>query len=309
MLAAVVLPFLGLIASGVLLWGWGFGWVELALFGVMYVLTALGITVGYHRLFSHRSFEAHQAVECVFAVLGSMAVQGPLLMWVALHRRHHQHSDGDHDPHSPHGHGGGILGMLRGLWHAHLGWMFRPGPADLSHYVKDLRRNAALRWVSALFPLWVAVGLLVPALLGFLLTWSWAGAVLGFVWGGLVRVFFVHHVTWSVNSICHLWGQKPFATRDESRNNPVFGILAMGEGWHNNHHAFPTSARHGLRWWQMDVSYWTIRALEWLGLARAVKVPSRSAQAAMRMPPAAPAEWLPGAERRLRPKDLAFGER
>jgi stearoyl-CoA desaturase (delta-9 desaturase) len=270
---AIVLPFLGLVVSVVVLWGWGLSWVELMLCGGMYLLTGLGITVGYHRLFTHRSFETNRVVECVLAVLGSMAVQGPLLSWVALHRKHHQHSDEHEDPHSPHHQGPGFLGLVRGFWFAHVGWMLVARPVDLSHYVKDLGRSKVLRTVSALFPVWAAAGLLIPALLGWLLLGGWTGPLLGLVWGGLVRVFFVHHVTWSVNSVCHLWGQRPYPERDESRNNFLVGVLSLGEGWHNNHHAFPSSARHGLRWWQIDVSYWFICGLALLGLARNVKLP------------------------------------
>ena len=274
-LLAVVLPFLGLAAAFALLWGRGFGWVELGLLGGMYALTALGITVGFHRLFTHRAFEAGRAVQFTLAALGSMAVQGPLLRWVAFHRRHHQHSDGREDPHSPHHGGGGLRGLLRGLWHAHLGWLFRPDPPGLACYVRDLRRSRLVRATSALWPLWVAAGLLLPAAVGALLAGGWMGALRGLLWGGLVRIFLVHHVTWSVNSVCHLWGRQPFPGRDQSRNNFLFGVLAFGEGWHNNHHAFPTSARHGLRWWQVDVSYWVIRALALLGLAWKVRLPAR----------------------------------
>jgi len=240
----------------------------------MYVLTVLGITVGFHRLFTHRAFETNRTVQAIFAILGSMAVQGPLLQWVALHRRHHQHSDEPEDPHSPHHQGSGVWGVLHGLWHAHLGWMFAPKPPDLQKYVRDLSQSRLLRIVSKLFPLWVAVGLLVPAALGWLLIGSLSGAVTGFIWGGLVRILFVHHVTWSINSVCHVWGQQPFSSHDESRNNLFFGVFGLGEGWHNTHHAFPTSARHGLGWWQLDVSYWVIRALELTRLAWNVKIPS-----------------------------------
>jgi stearoyl-CoA desaturase (Delta-9 desaturase) len=278
-LLTVLLPLLALGVAAVLLWGWGFSWADLGLLLGMYVLTALGITVGFHRLFTHRSFETYGAVQFVFGVLGSMAVQGPLLKWVALHRRHHQHSDESGDPHSPHGHGRGLLGLLRGLWHAHLGWLFDPHPPDLDRYVKDLRQSRLLRLLSALFVVWVALGLLIPAALGGLLAGTWLGVWTGLVWGGLVRVFLVHHVTWSVNSVCHLWGFRPYRSQDESRNNFVFGVLALGEGWHNTHHAFPTSARHGLRWWQPDVSYYVIRALALLGLAWKVKLPSEEAEA------------------------------
>ena len=242
-------------------------------------LTGGGITVGFHRLFTHRSFETTAAIQFLLGVLGSMAVQGPLLRWVAYHRRHHQHSDSLHDPHSPHCHGRGVLGVIRGMWHAHVGWIFMPDPPGLAHYVRDLRQNRVLRTVSALFPLWATAGLLLPAVAGGLLWGNWIGAFLGFLWGGLVRIFFVHHVTWSVNSVCHLWGHQPYRGGDHSRNNFLFGILALGEGWHNNHHAFPTSARHGLRWWQPDLSYVVIRSLAMLRLAWNVKVPTKQALA------------------------------
>jgi stearoyl-CoA desaturase (delta-9 desaturase) len=240
---------------------------------------SLGITIGYHRLFTHRAFDAPRAVQAVFAVLGSMAVEGPLLKWVATHRRHHQHSDDEHDPHSPHGHGAGVL---RGIWHAHVGWIFLPDYPALSRYVPDLAADRVMRTLSRLFPLWVAVGLMIPALLGGLLTLSWTGALLGFIWGGLARIFLVHHLTWSINSVCHIWGTQPFRSHDHSRNNAIFGVLAMGEGWHNNHHAFPTSARHGLRWWEFDASYWVIRAMSLLGLASNVRVPALQTMAAKR---------------------------
>jgi stearoyl-CoA desaturase (Delta-9 desaturase) len=276
---AVVLPLLGVGSIAVFLWGWGFSWTDLGLLLGMYVLTALGITVGFHRLFVHRSFQTYPIIQFVLGVLGSMAVEGSLFHWVGLHRRHHQHSDRPGDPHSPHLHGEGIRGLLHGLWHAHLGWIFDPDPPDLDRYFKDLQQSRMLRTVSALFPVWLVLGLLLPGVLGGVITGTWAGVWTGLIWGGLVRVFLVHHVTWSVNSVCHLWGFQPYQSADESRNNYLFGVLAMGEGFHNTHHAFPTSARHGLRWWQPDVSYYVIRVLSWLGLAWDVKVPSKAAQA------------------------------
>ncbi len=281
-LLAVIVPFLGLVAAVVFLWGWGFSWVDLGLLLGMYILTAVGITVGYHRLFTHRAFETTPVVQFLLGALGSMAVEGPLLKWVAMHRRHHQHSDKPDDPHSPHHQGKGLLGLLRGAWHAHLGWVFDRDPPNLDRYVKDLRLSGLLRMVSRLFPVWVAVGLLLPAVLGGLLTGTWTGALFGLLWGGLVRIFLVHHVTWSINSVCHLWGRRPYRSNDQSRNNFVFGVLGLGEGWHNTHHAFPTSARHGLRWWQIDASYGFIRALALLGLAWNVKVAEKQAQAAQR---------------------------
>ncbi|MEO1129719.1 MAG: acyl-CoA desaturase [Planctomycetota bacterium] len=273
-LGLILIPFAGLIAAMVLLWGVALNWTHLALFVGMYVVTLLGITVGFHRLFTHRSFKTPKPVAVILVFLGSMAVEGPLLNWVADHRRHHQHSDDEGDPHSPTTHGSGIWGVLKGMWHAHMGWFFNPPPTDRDRYTGDLRDDKVLCWMSRWFPLWVVIGLLLPAVLGGLLTMSWIGALLGFIWGGLVRIFFVHHVSWSVNSICHLWGARPFRSHDESRNNAVFGVLAMGEGWHNNHHAFPTSARHGLSWWQLDASYMVIWTMSKVGLAWDVRIPS-----------------------------------
>jgi stearoyl-CoA desaturase (delta-9 desaturase) len=281
-LIAVVGPFLGFIAAAAMLWGYGFDWVTLAVFATMYILTAVGVTVGFHRLFTHRAFETNMVVKAILAVLGSMAVEGPLFRWVATHRRHHQHADEPDDPHSPHLHGDGFWGMLQGLWHAHVGWLFQTDSPGLGRYVGDLRKERMLRYISSLFPLWVVLSMLIPAALGGLLTLSWTGALLGFLWGGLARIFLVHHVTWSINSVCHLWGYQSFRGDDESRNNLFFGVFALGEGWHNNHHAFPTSARHGLRWWELDISYWIIRAMELVGLAWKVKVPRPEAIAAKR---------------------------
>jgi len=276
-LAVILIPLVGLIAAIVHAWGWGIGWTELGLLLGMYVATGLGITVGFHRLFAHASFRTGPIVTAVFGILGSMAVEGPLLRWVAFHRCHHQHSDHEADPHSPHHHGVGAAGVLRGFFNAHVGWMLLRSPHEgtIDRYVIDLEKNKVIRLISKTFPLWTAVGLLLPALIGGLVSLSWTGALLGFIWGGLVRVLVVHHITWSVNSVCHLWGTRPFDSHDESRNNPIVGVLAFGEGWHNNHHAFPTSARHGLAWWQLDVSYLVTRTLAMLGLAHSVRVPSR----------------------------------
>jgi len=273
-LLVILLPVVGLVQAVVFLWGTGFNWIYLGLMLGMYILTGLGVTIGYHRLFTHKSFDTNAALRFIFVVLGSMSVEGSLLDWAANHRAHHQHSDKEHDPHSPHTHGAGLLNLLRGVWHAHAGWFFKPTRPDFKRYIPDLMSDTLIRRTAKLFPLWVGVGLLLPALLGGLLTMSWLGVLLGFIWGGLVRIFLVHHVTWSVNSVCHIWGTRAFKSSDHSRNNPIFGVLAFGEGWHNNHHAFPASARHGLRWWQLDISYIIIRALERVGLAWNVRVPS-----------------------------------
>lgn len=276
-LIAVVVPFAALVYAITSLWGRGITGLDLGLMIGMYIATVLGITVGYHRLFTHRAFESSRAVKVVFGVLGSMAVQGRLFKWVALHRRHHQHSDAVDDPHSPHHHGRGVWQILRGMWHAHVGWLFDPDPPHLERYVRDLAHDPVLRTVDRLFPVWTACGLILPAVIGAIVVRTWSGVLWAFIWGGLVRVLLVHHVTWSINSVCHLWGRRPYASGDQSRNNYLFGVLALGEGWHNTHHAFPTSPRHGLQWWQPDVSYWIIRALAAMGLAWDLKLPTLEA--------------------------------
>ena len=271
----VTAPITGLVAAGILTWGWGLSWVDLGLLLGMYLLTTLGIMVGYHRLFTHKSFRAVRPVQIILGILGSMAFQGPLISWVGMHRMHHQHSDTQGDPHSPHAPRRRLWRRIRGFWHAHIGWAFSPMPANAARYAGDLLRDRVIRVVSALFPLWALVGLLLPAVVGLCVD-GWYGAITGFVWGGLVRALICHHATWSVNSICHLWGSRPYESGDHSRNNPVVGVLALGEGWHNNHHAFPSSARHGLRWWQIDVSYYVIRMLVLFRLAWGVRIPSRT---------------------------------
>lgn len=278
-LCAVIVPFVALIVSIILSWGVAFDWTQFAILGGMTLATALGITVGFHRLFTHQSFRTSAPVRYILAALGSMAVQGPVIEWAGAHRKHHQHSDDKYDPHSPHAHeggawGSGVWGTLRGAFHAHCGWLFAGHAKGLGRYTKDLRNDPVLCAANRQFVFWVVMGQLIPALIGGLVTLSFSGALLGFLWGGLVRVFLVHHITWSVNSVCHLWGTSPFRSGDHSKNNPIVGVLAMGEGWHNNHHAFPTSARHGLSWWQFDPSYYLIRAMELVGLATNVRRPA-----------------------------------
>jgi stearoyl-CoA desaturase (delta-9 desaturase) len=273
----VLIPFIGVIAAICSLWGWAFTWTELVSLVGMFLATGFGITVGFHRLFAHRAFDTVRPVKVVLAALGSMAVQGPVLRWVAIHRRHHHYSDEADDPHSPHHYGGGVRGVLAGLWHAHVGWIFRGDIPDLARYVRDLHHDGVLRFMSQLSLVWVALGLVIPTVFCGVIAGTWSGALLGFLWGGLVRVFLVHHVTWSINSVCHLWGTRPFDSEDHSRNNLLFGIFALGEGWHNNHHAFPASARHGLRWWEVDMSYVVIRVMERLGLVWRVRVPAPGA--------------------------------
>jgi stearoyl-CoA desaturase (Delta-9 desaturase) len=268
-LVGVVVPFLGVLAAIALLWNRGVDGVDLAIMVVMYLFSAVGITVGFHRLLTHRAFQTHRWLERVFAVLGSLAVQGSVIDWVADHRKHHAHTDQEGDPHSPHvGHGSG----LRGLWHAHTGWLLETqGQADWKRYAGELYEDPGMRRIGRRFPLFVLASLLLPAVAGFLLDGFTAGAAIrGLVWGGLVRVFLVHHVTWSVNSICHFFGQRRFAIEDHSTNVAWLSLLSLGESWHHNHHAFPRSAFHGLRWWEIDISGLMISVLERCGLAWSV---------------------------------------
>ena len=275
MLIAVVLPLLGVV--GGLWWGYGRGVsaVDVGLLVGFYIVSGLGITVGFHRLLTHKSFRAPRWVRAGFAIAGSLAIQGSPLDWVATHRRHHAYSDEFGDPHSPHlDASDGIVGMLRGMWHAHVGWLFVPEITIRETWAPDLLDEPAMRVISRNFGWIVAASFVAPAVLGGLLTMSWAGALTGLLWGGLVRIFLLHHVTWSINSICHVFGSRPFESHDESRNNAPMALLAFGEGWHNAHHAFPASARHGLRWWELDLSYLVIRTLAVLGLAKDIKLPS-----------------------------------
>jgi len=273
-LVGVIAPTLALAAAIWLAWG---GWctpTDLVMLAVGYLLTALGVTIGYHRLFTHRAFEASPVVAWTVGILGSMSVQGPLIWWAAKHRQHHQHSDAEGDPHSPHaGFEPGVFGAIKGFWHAHLGWLCqRDLRSEAVRYVPDLIADPTARAISTLFPLWIVLGLVVPAAIGGAISQSWFGAATGLLWGGLVRIFVLHHATWSINSVCHLWGWRDFESGDESRNNPIMGIVSMGEGWHNNHHAFPTSARHGFGM-QFDLSWIIIYALSLVGLTRRIRLP------------------------------------
>jgi stearoyl-CoA desaturase (delta-9 desaturase) len=270
-LTAVVLPFAAFITAIVLLWNSWVGPTDLAILAGMYLLTALGITVGYHRMLTHRAFDAPAPVRYTLAILGSMAVQGSVIDWVADHRKHHAFTDEDGDPHSPHGHGGGFKGAVHGLWHAHMGWLWQTqGAAQKRRYAKDLLEDPGLRKISKRFPYLVLAGLLIPAALGYALTGTAMGALTGYLWGGLVRVFLVHHVTWSINSVCHFFGTRRFDLEDHSTNVFWLALPSLGESWHHNHHAFPRSAVHGLRWYEVDVSGLIIRGMEKVGLAQNV---------------------------------------
>jgi stearoyl-CoA desaturase (delta-9 desaturase) len=270
LLALVWLPIIGVVSAIALLWNRWVNWVDLTLFLTMYTVCAFGITLGFHRMLTHKAFQAHPWVKTFFLISGSMAMQGPALHWAATHTQHHANSDDEGDPHSP----------LKSLWHAHVGWILNDFKPDIQKYAGAMLKDPIIVFVHKTFWLWVFVGLAIPSLIGagaaYLMGQSALfGALTGLIWGGFVRLFFNQHVTWAVNSICHTFGSRQFETTDESRNNFLFGILAMGEGWHNNHHAFPRSARHGMSWKQPDPSAWAIWLMEKLGLIKDVVLISR----------------------------------
>ncbi len=264
-LGAVFVPFIAFVVACALLWNRAVDAFDLALLVAMYVPVGLGVTVGFHRLFTHRAFAAKPAVQYVLAVLGSMSVQGSLSHWVADHRKHHAHTDVEGDPHSPHV---GHESLLRGMVHAHMGWLLDShGRASRRKFARDIVEDPALRRISHLFLLWVGLGLAIPTLAGFLYHGGIEGAARGLLWGGLVRIFFLHHITWSINSVCHFLGRRRFAVEDHSTNVGWLAVLSLGESWHHNHHAFPRSARHGLKWYELDLSAIVIGILAALGLA------------------------------------------
>jgi stearoyl-CoA desaturase (delta-9 desaturase) len=267
-LAGVGLPFVGFLVAVVLLWNTLVDWSDLAVMAIMYVTCGYGVTLGFHRLLTHRSFQTYKPVEYAFAIAGSMSVQGPVMSWVADHRKHHAHTDQEGDPHSPHGHGGGLKGAISGLWYAHMGWLFdRAGQAEHERYARDLYEDRGMRFIHSAFVLWVLAGLALPFGLGYLIDGTLAGALTAALWGGPVRIFALHHVTWSINSICHFFGTRRFDVEDQSTNVFWLSLLSFGESWHHNHHAFPRSAQHGLRWWEVDPTAWLIAGMRRLKLA------------------------------------------
>ncbi len=263
-----VVPFLLLSVAAWQVWNEALHWRDLAIFGAVYVVTGLGITVGFHRLLTHRSFQTSGALRGILAALGSAAIEGPVISWVADHRKHHTFADDQGDPHSPHvGHGGGWRGTLRGLFHAHMGWLFiHTERGAKRRFARDLIDDPVVSFVDRTFLLWAVIGLAVPFALGYAIGGTLVAGLTALLWGGAVRVFLLHHFTYSINSVCHVFGRRQFATDDESRNVFWLALPTFGEAWHNNHHAFPTSASHGLRRWELDPSAAVIRALERLGL-------------------------------------------
>ncbi|WP_329386746.1 acyl-CoA desaturase [Streptomyces sp. NBC_01716] len=273
LLLFIVVPFIALLGAVPLVWGWGVSWLDLGLLVAMYFIGCHGITVGFHRYFTHGSFKAARPLRIVLAVAGSMAVEGPVVRWVADHRKHHKFSDAEGDPHSPWRFGETLPALLKGLWWAHIGWLFDEEQTSQQKYAPDLIRDPAIRRVSKQFLLWAFVSLALPPLIGGLVTMSWWGAFTAFFWGSLVRVALLHHVTWSINSICHAVGKRPFKSRDRSGNVWWLAVLSCGESWHNLHHADPTSARHGVLRGQIDSSARLIRWFEVFGWVHSVRWP------------------------------------
>ena len=264
-----VVPFLALGIVGWQVWAELLHWRDIAVFAILYLITGLGVTVGFHRLFTHRSFATKPWMRGIFAAMGSMAIEGPVISWVADHRKHHAFADQPGDPHSPHvDHGVGWRGALRGLLHAHMGWLFiHTQRGARKRYAPDLVADPVVSWVDRTFVFWALGGLGAAFGLGWLIGGTLTAALTGLLWGGAVRILVLHHVTYSINSLCHFFGRRRFDTGDESRNLAWLSFLSLGEAWHNNHHAFPTSAAHGLRWWELDLSSAVIRSLERVGLA------------------------------------------
>jgi stearoyl-CoA desaturase (Delta-9 desaturase) len=270
----VIVPFLAFLAAIPVAWGWGLNGTDLILMAVFYWTSGLGITAGYHRLFTHSSFKANRPLRVAVAIAGSMAIEGPVIRWVADHRRHHAFSDREGDPHSPWRYGTSTRALAKGLGYAHLGWLFDEMHTNREKYTPDLLEDRDIRMVDKLFPVWLLLSMLLPAAIGGLVSQSWAGALSAFFWASLVRIFVLHHVTWSINSVCHVIGERPFKSRDKAANFWPLAILSFGESWHNMHHADPTSARHGVLRGQLDTTARLIWIFEKLGWATNVRWPT-----------------------------------
>lgn len=273
-LATLLAPFIGSIIAIGLLRLLPIGLMEIGLLVSFYALTFVGITVGFHRYFAHRAFETRPIIKIIFVILGSMAAQGPLIQWVATHRRHHKYSEQAEDPHSPYIYESKKLSWLEGLWHSHIGWMLNSKMTNSTRFARDLLQDSTIVKLNRFYLVWLILGLAIPTVLGGILSWTWVGAINGFLWGGLVRLFLVHHFSWTIGSIAHIFGVRPFNTSDHSRNNIWIAVPNFGEGWHNNHHAFPNSAMFGLKWWQIDLGGYVIRILELVNLVWDVKTPT-----------------------------------
>jgi stearoyl-CoA desaturase (delta-9 desaturase) len=272
----VGVPMLALVAAIPFAWGWGLGWHDVVIAAFFYWLTGLGITVGYHRYFTHGSFKAKTPLRVALAVAGTMAMQGPVITWVSDHRKHHKYSDREGDPHSPWRYGTDAKALAKGLVYAHILWLFDPNQTSQEKFSPDLLADKNIARVDKLFAPLVGVSLLGPALIGGLWGMSWHGAITAFFWAGLVRITLLHHVTWSINSICHTFGNKDWESRDKSRNVSWLAIASFGESWHNLHHVDPTCARHGALKGQIDQSARVIRWFEQLGWAYDVRWPDEA---------------------------------
>jgi stearoyl-CoA desaturase (delta-9 desaturase) len=270
-----ILPIIGTIIAVSLLFYVPITWAEITVFFIMWLLTGIGVTAGYHRLFAHRCYKTTTGVRVMLGILGSMSGMGSVLSWAAMHRRHHERADRPGDMHSPNLHGNSLWERICGFCYAHISWMIKHEYPNVSHYAEDLLKDKPLVKVSRMYHYWVILGLIIPTVLGGLLTQSWMGALLGFLWGGPVRLFVVANSMWTLNSILHTFGWRPFPMKENSRNSFLLGVFVWGEGWHNNHHAFPNSASFSLRWYRPDIGYWFISTLKLIGLATDVRVPSR----------------------------------
>ncbi|WP_308251965.1 fatty acid desaturase [Pseudonocardia sp. KRD291] len=277
--AFTLIPMIALVAAVPLAWGWGLTWLDVGLAAGFYLVSALGVTVGFHRHFTHRAFKAKRGLRNGLAIAGSLALQGDVITWVADHRRHHAFADKEGDPHSPWLYGTGVAALAKGLFHAHMGWLFDRDRTNAARFTPDLLSDRDIARISRLFPLLTVASLAAPALLGGLITMSWWGALTALFWAGLVRVAVLHHVTWSINSICHMIGERPFEARSKATNFWPLAVLSMGESWHNLHHADPTCARHGAEPGQIDPSARVIWAFEKLGWAREVRWPTTARMA------------------------------
>jgi stearoyl-CoA desaturase (delta-9 desaturase) len=282
----IVVPLAAVLAAVPLAWGRWISYRDIVLMVVLYAITGHGITVGFHRYFTHGAFKAKKALRVALAIAGSMAVEGPVIRWVADHRRHHAFSDAEGDPHSPWRYGRSSRALIKGIFHAHVGWLFDPEQTDQRRFAPDLLRDRSIAFVHKTFAAWTATSLLLPAVIGGLWGGSFEAALQAFFWAGLVRIALLHHVTWSINSICHTFGKRPFKTRDRSANVWPLAIISMGESWHNLHHAEPTSARHGVQRGQLDTSARLIWAFEKVGLATDVRWPDPARLSARLIAPA-----------------------
>ena len=281
--ASIAIPFVGFLGAIALAWYSGMTAIDWILFVSMFFLTVLGIETGYHRLFSHHAFETVAPIRAFLAIAGCMASQGPVIYWVSNHRRHHIYSDQLNDPHSPYFKGEKSVGFWQGFWHAHIGWIFDAERTCPGRYGRDILKDPLIMTIDKYYFVWLFLGLLIPTILAGVLTWSWEGLLHGFLWGGMARMFLVQQGTYGINSFCHVFGDRPFDTREKSTNNICLTIPTLGGSLHNTHHAFPNTAINGFQWWELDPSAWFVRGLEKLNLAWNIKVPTAELIAAKKV--------------------------